>query len=243
VDIRRSILGVLTGAWAALAGFGALAVDGVLVFGGTRETGLETVRTLVAKGDSVTVMVRATSNTEALKAVGKVNLVVGDAMNAEDVRQAFASGKFRAVVSSLGGTRGQPRPDWEGNRNVTDAAKAAGVKRLVQVSAIGTGDSVVAVSAETIKFLGPVYAEKIKAEDHLKASGLVYTIIRPGGLTDEPATGNGMLTEDVTVGGEMTRADLGKLVAESIDDPKAANKVYSAVDRNRIAKAPMVPSR
>ena len=80
-------------------------------------------------------------------------------------------------------------------------------------------------------------------EDHLKASGLVYTIIRPGGLTDEPATGNGMLTEDVTVGGEMTRADLGRLVAASIDDPKAANKVYSAVDRNRIAKTPMAPSR
>ncbi|MBM3512939.1 MAG: SDR family oxidoreductase, partial [Alphaproteobacteria bacterium] len=175
----------------ALFSFSALA--DVIVFGGTRETGLETVKALVAKGEAVTVMVRPVSNTEALKALGpKVTLVVGDALNADEVKKAFASGKFRAAVSSLGGARGEKRPDWEGNRNVTEAAKAAGIKRLVQVSAIGVGDSVVAVSEETIKFLGPVYAEKIKAEDHLKASGLEYTIIRPGGLTDGPPTGNGM---------------------------------------------------
>jgi uncharacterized protein YbjT (DUF2867 family) len=229
---------------AILAVSSASASAAVLVFGGTRETGLETVRALVAKGEDVTVMVRPISNTDALKSLGpKVTLVTGDALNADDVKRAFASGKFRAAVSSLGGTRGQPRPDWEGNRNVTEAAKAAGVNRLIQVSAIGTGDSVVAVSEETIKFLGPVYAEKIKAEDHLKASGLVFTIIRPGGLRDDPPTGNGMLTEDIRVGGDINRSDLGRLVADSIDDPKAANKVYSAVGRDKIAKAPMSPSR
>lgn len=226
----------------ALFSFSALA--DVIVFGGTRETGLETVKALVAKGEAVTVMVRPVSNTEALKALGpKVTLVVGDALNADEVKKAFASGKFRAAVSSLGGARGEKRPDWEGNRNVTEAAKAAGIKRLVQVSAIGVGDSVVAVSEETIKFLGPVYAEKIKAEDHLKASGLEYTIIRPGGLTDGPPTGNGMLTEDIRAGGDIHRSDLGMLVADSIDDPKAANKVYSAMDKNRVSTTPLVPRR
>lgn len=230
---------------AVLSLFSFSALADVIVFGGTRETGLETVKALIAKGENVTVMVRPVSDTAALKALGpKVTLVTGDAMSLDDVKRAFASGTFRAAVSSLGGSRGQqPRPDWEGNRNVTDAAKAAGVKRLVQVSAIGVGDSIVAVSEETIKFLGPVYAEKIKAEDHLKASGLTYTIIRPGGLTDGPPTGNGMLTEDVRLGGDIHRSDLGKVVADSIDDPKAANKVYSAMDKNRVSTSPLVPRR
>lgn len=233
---------ILIAAFLSMVSFSASA--DVIVFGGTRETGLETVKALIAKGENVTVMVRPISDTAALKALGpKVTLVTGDALNAEDVKKAFASGTFRAAVSSLGGARGQQRPDWEGNRNVTAAAKAAGVKRLVQVSAIGVGDSVVAVSEETIKFLGPVYSEKIKAEDHLKASGLTYTIIRPGGLTDGPPTGNGMLTEDVRIGGDIHRSDLGKLVADSIDDPKAANKVYSAMDKNRVSTTPLVPRR
>lgn len=56
--------------------------EGVIVFGGNRATGLEVVKSLVARGEKVTVMVRPTSEVTELKALG-VNLVEGDAMNAE----------------------------------------------------------------------------------------------------------------------------------------------------------------
>jgi uncharacterized protein YbjT (DUF2867 family) len=71
---------------------------------------------------------------------------------------------------------------------------------------------------------------KTQAEDHLRNSGLNYTIIRPGGLKDAEATGNGLLTEDVTAMGIITRKDLAKLMLESLDDEAAANKVYTAKD-------------
>jgi uncharacterized protein YbjT (DUF2867 family) len=220
---------------------GARAADGgVVVFGGNRGTGLETVKVLVAKGDQVTVMVRAGSDTAALKDL-KVNVVTGDAMNPADVKSAMTSKPFRAVVSSLGGRSGGKRVDFEGNVNVTEAAKAAGVTRVVQVSAIGVGDSHAGGSPEVHKVLGAVFAEKVKAEDHLKASGLRYTIIRPGGLDNGAPTGNGLLTEDKTVGGTINRSDLGKLVADAIDDPKTEGKVYSAVDKNMMSNGPMKP--
>lgn len=224
----------------SLAGGLRAADGGVIVFGGNRGTGLETVKVLAAKGDQVTVMVRSGSDTAALKALN-VNVVTGDAMNPADVKEAMTSKPFRAVVSSLGGRSGTKRVDFEANVNVTEAAKAAGVTRVVQVSAIGVGDSAAGVSPEVHKVLGAVFAEKIKAEDHLKASGLRYTIIRPGGLENGAPTGNGLLTEDKTVGGSIDRADLGKLVADAIDDPKAEGKVYSAVDKNKISNGPMKP--
>jgi uncharacterized protein YbjT (DUF2867 family) len=239
---RRTLIAVAT-ALAVMPLVGPRAADGgVLVFGGNRDTGLEVVKTLVAKGDKVTVFVRPTSDVAELKRLG-VATATGDALNLDDVKRAFATAKFRAVVSSLGGKRGEPRPDYIGTKNIADAAKAAGVTRIVIVTAIGTGDSAKAVSEQTQKVLGPVYAEKVKGEDYVKASGLVFTIVRPGGLRDDPPTGNGMLTEDVTVGGDINRSDLGQVTAGVIDDPKTFNKVYSAVDKNRIAAAPMVPSQ
>jgi len=235
--MRRTVLALAV----VLLSGGAFAADGgVLVFGGNRATGLEVVRTLKAKGDDVTVFVRPSSDIAELQKLG-VKTVTGDALNPADVAKAAKSAKFRAVVSSLGGKRGEPRPDFEGTKNIVDAAKAAGIARMVIVTAIGTGDSIKAVSELTLKVLGPVYAEKVKGEDYLKASGLTYTIIRPGGLKDLPSTGDGMLTEDITVGGDIHRSDLGIITAQAIDDAKTFNKVYSAVDKNMIASAPMVP--
>lgn len=236
---RRGFI-VATSMTVVVGGAARAADGGVLVFGGNRATGLEVVKALAAKGEKITVFVRPTSDIAELKKLN-VATFTGDAMNADDVKKAFTASKFRAVISSLGGRRGEPRPDYEGTKNIVDGAKAAGVQRMMIVTAIGTGDSVKAVSEQTSKVLGPVYAEKVRGEDYLKNSGLTYTIIRPGGLRNEPSTGNGMLTEDITVGGDINRSDLGQLTANVIDDTKAFNKVYSAVDKDKVAAAPMVP--
>lgn len=231
--------------WLAILGYlsmPAWAADGgVLVFGGNRETGLEVVRTLLAKGEKVTVMVRPTADAGAAKALGAA-IVTGDALDPSTVKAAFASAKFRAVVSTIGGKRGEPRPDYEGVKNIIDAANAAGVKRMVLVTAIGTGDSAKAVSDAVHKVLGAVFIEKGKGEDYLMGSGLTYTIIRPGGLRSGGQTGNGMLTEDRMTGGTIYREDLGKLVADAIDDTKTFNKVFHAVDRDMIDHGQSQPS-
>jgi uncharacterized protein YbjT (DUF2867 family) len=147
------------------------------------------------------------------------------------VTAAFSADDFTAVVSSLGGRRGEPRPDYEGNRNITDAAKAAGVKRVIQVSAIGGGAPTRAKPPEDAGFMRNIMYEKTRGEDYLIASGLDYTLIRPGGLRNGAPTGNGIMTQE-NVSGSINRADVGLLIVGALDDDATIGKAYNVIDDN-----------
>lgn len=209
---------------------------GILVFGGTQGTGLETVKQLVAMHEHVTVMVRGTSDTTALKELG-VNIVVGDALDPESIKQAFTAAPFRAAVSVLGGHKDY-RVDGEGNKNVIDATKGAGVPRFVLVTSLGAGDS--AASAPWYLgwalrlFMKDYMAAKTAAEDHLRATDLDYTIIRPGWLlSSTKAGGTPTLVPETNTFSWITRADLGKLVATSVEDEATFKKTLTAYDPAR----------
>ncbi len=206
----------------------------VLVFGGTRGTGLEIVRKLRERGEAVTVAVRSTSNTAELEKLG-VSTVIADALDAEQVTNAVTSGGYAAVVSTLGTTRGEQhkRPDYIGNRNVIDATQTAGVKRFVFITVIGAGDSSDAAPGFSKRFLAEVISLKTRAEDHLRASGLDYTIIRPGGLGDVPATGTAVLVEDPKAFSFIGREDLADLAVQALGDPSTVGKTYAAYDPSR----------
>jgi len=212
----------------------------ILVFGGTRGTGLEIVRQLRERGETVTVAVRRTSNTTELQKLG-VETVIADALEAETVQAAMSSQTFAAVVSTLGTTRGEQdkRPDFIGNRNVMDAAKAAGVQRFVFITVIGTGNSADAAPRPSRNFLKEVIALKSQAEDHLRASGLDYTIIRPGGLGDVPATGTAVLVDDPAAFSYIGRIDLANLAVQALGDPATIGKTYTAYDPSRKTMARM----
>ena len=158
--MNKSLAMILALAISALS-FTAQAANNVLVFGGNRATGLETVKALVAMKDKVTVVVRPSSDTTELKALG-VKLVTGDVLLPADVQKVFAADKFTAVVSALGGVRGQASPDFDGVKNIADAAKVAGVKRMVIVTAIGVGDTNAMMPEALKKILQPTMIEKGK---------------------------------------------------------------------------------
>ena len=73
--------------------------------------------------------------------------------------------------------------------------------------------------------------EKTLGEDHLIASGLDYTLIRPGGLRNGPATGNGLLSEEY-LEGSINRADVGMLIVRALQDDSTIGKAYHVVDKN-----------
>jgi uncharacterized protein YbjT (DUF2867 family) len=221
----------------AEAGLGPLSTQpgagAVLVIGGTRATGLEVVKILRARGEEVVVLARPASDASEAERLG-ARIVRGDAMNPADLSAALASGSFRAVVSTLGARSVDgPRPDFEGNRNAVDAASAAGVRRFVLVTVIGAGESYEASPWIARRILGKVMVDKTRAEDYLRASGLDWTIVRPGGLLDKEAQGRAYLTEDTRAMSWIRRADLGRLTVQALDDPQAAGKVYHAFDPDR----------
>lgn len=204
----------------------------ILIFGATRNTGLMVASLLRARGDNVTAFVRPTSNTTDLENLD-VDTVVGDAMDIETVHAAFVGRNYDAILTTIACLSCDPMPDYQGNANVIKAAGEAGVKRLVLVTTIGAGDSFPATSALSARFLAKMLPLKTQAEEELRASGLDYTIIRPGGLRSGRQTGNGVLSEDREAYGYIFREDLSELLVSVLDDESTIGKTLAAVDANR----------
>lgn len=206
-----------------------IAEDNVLVFGGTGRTGIEIVRELHGAGASVTVFVRPTSDRGPLEPYN-VSFVEGDALLAADVERAISSDSFTVVISAIGRRRGEVRPDFTANSNITTSALHNNVQRLVQISSVGTGNSRQHLP-EVRDFMIEVLETKTKAENELIASGVNYTIIRPGGLLLGEATGKAKLTDDVSVvGGVINRSDLARLTVQVLSDDTTINKILHAHD-------------
>ncbi len=162
-----------------------------------------------------------------------VNFVVGDAMDIATVRDAFAKGDYRAVLTTIGCLRCDPPPDYQANANIIEVARDAGVRRFVFVSSIGAGDSRDAPPWLSKRILAKTLPLKAQAEDDLRRSGLDYTVVRPGGLRSGRSTGNGVLTEEADVFGFIFREDLADVIVAVFDDDRAIGKTLSAVDANR----------
>ena len=204
----------------------------IFLAGASRGVGREIAKCLVEKNQKVKAMLRTDASRPELEAMG-VQIAIADAFDAAAVEQIMMAEPIDAVITTIGGVpqEGQ-RPDYLANKNLIDAAVKAGVKKFILVTSIGTGNSVVALSPQALETLREVLAEKDKAEQHLMASGMTYTIIRPGGLKSEPATGNGVLTADPKVAGMIHRADVAQLVCRCLFSDAANNQVLSAIDRN-----------
>lgn len=211
----------------------------ILIFGGTRGTGLEAARALTERGDTVTAAVRESSDTAELTALG-VSSVTADVFSPESVGAVFAAGSFAAVVISLSGKRGEAqRPDREGVKVIVAAARGQGVKRIIMVTAIGCGDSRSAVAPKVLEVLGEVLAVKTDAEEFLMSADVDATIVRPGGLANDAASGTGVLTDDHMTMGVINRSDLGALVADCIADTSTIGGIYHAVDPEITWQAPL----
>lgn len=168
----------------------------------------------------------------------------GDALNPADVEKVFASiEEVDAVVSTIGGTTANPQADSQGNINIIEAAVKKGVKKFILVTSIGCGETKAAPGENVYNVLKPVLVEKDKAEAVLKAHGdkMAYTIIRPGGLTNDAPTNSAVLTEDFSACGSITREDVASLVIKALLSKKADNKTLSAVDPARMMPGKEAP--
>jgi uncharacterized protein YbjT (DUF2867 family) len=110
--------------------------------------------------------------------------------------------------------------DQEGAKRLTDAAKKAGAGKFVMLSSMGADNP--SISDELQDYL----KAKQNADDYLKASGLEYSIVRPGSLTDDGASGKIQLKEKFENQGSISRADVAKTLVEVLDDDVRKNQVF-----------------
>ena len=205
----------------------------IFLAGASRGVGRDIAKCLIEQNQKVKALLRSEDSRPELETMG-IKVVMGDALDAAALEQAMLGDEpIHAVISTIGGLpKDGQRADYLGNKNLIDAAVKAGVQKFILVSSIGSGESVVAIPPQALETLRPVLVEKEQAEKHLIESGLTYTVIRPGGLKSEPATGNGVVTEDYKVAGTIHRADVAQLVCQCLASDAANNKILSAVDRN-----------
>ncbi len=206
----------------------------LLVFGATGRTGSRLVDLAHGAGWSVTAAVRDPTRTH-LVAAGSA-IAVADALSRPQVEAALDEARPDVVVSALGG-RGDTMVDDLGVGNLADACATAGIRRLIVVTSLGCGGSRAHASPRLLEAIGEVLAAKTRGEDALVASDLDWTIVRPGGLGDETATGRAVLVEDETVHGRIACADLARLLLDLVDDPSSIRRILSAVDPS----LPIVP--
>ncbi|MEM9924857.1 MAG: SDR family oxidoreductase [Cyanobacteria bacterium P01_D01_bin.50] len=211
----------------------------IFLAGASRGVGREIANCLRGQNLQFKAFFRSEQKSQELEAMG-IKVVLGDALNVNDVEQAILTEEtIDTVISTIGGVpKDSERADYLGNKNLIDAAVKAGVKKFILISSIGSGNSADAIPPQALETLKPVLIEKYKAEQYLINSGLNYTVIRPGGLKSEPATGNGILTEDPRIAGTIHRADVAQLVCSSLNSEKTNNKVLSAIDENMIYGQP-----
>ena len=131
-----------------------------------------------------------------------------------------------------GGTVADPKADSIGNLSLIDAALKKGLKMFLLVTSIGCGETKDAAGQKVYDVLKPILLEKEKAEEALKAckGKMEFVIIRPGGLTDDAPSKAGVLTEDVTACGSISRDDVASLVVKALFSKKSDEKVLSAMD-------------
>ena len=201
----------------------------VVIVGGHGKVGLRLGQLLSAAGDQPVGLIRDEAQAGALRLVGvEPALVDLTGATIEDLATAF-TGADAVVFSAGAGGKGGPEAtnaiDGVGAVKAVDAAVRAGVGRFLMVSVFmdaGRGRNL----SDTFENYMRV---KRDSDVHLVASGLDWTILRPGTLTDEPGTGRIRLGAAIPYGA-VSRDDVAATLAALLDSPGSSGHVLELTE-------------
>lgn len=199
----------------------------VVIAGGHGKVSQHLLRLLAARGDDGVAMIRNPAQIVDIKATGSEAVVV-DLENESVEHVASVLQGADAVVFAAGSGPGstverKDTVDRAGSVLLADAAEQAGVQRFVQVSSFGAGE---AVPEGTDEGFAAYLAAKTAAEEDLTArSGLDWTVLRPGGLTDDEPGGAVTLSAPPLKRGTVARADVAAVLLALLDAPQTAGTI------------------
>ena len=199
----------------------------VAIAGGHGKVGQRLIELLVARGDEVRSLDRNPAYGDELRELG-AQPVVCDLEEAAEPDVAAAIDGCDAVVFAAGAGPGSgPERKWTmdhaGAIKLLDAARDKRIGRYVIVSSVGANPD--ARGDDTFS----VYLRaKGKADAEIVAAGVQHTIVRPHGLTDDEPTGHVQLGNGLERG-QISRADVAAVVAESLATPETVGKTFEVV--------------
>jgi uncharacterized protein YbjT (DUF2867 family) len=202
----------------------------VVIAGGHGKIALLLERLLAERGDEAVGLIRNPAHvTDVRKAGAEAVICDLEAASADEVAVLLAGADAVVFAAGAGPGSGAPRKDSVDRAGSVLMAEAAGVRRFVQVSSMGAGQP---PRPGTDEVWAAYITAKTAAEADLRARDLDWTIVRPGGLTDAPATGRIRLAPPPVPAGTVPRADVAAVIAALLDNPGTQHQTLELVSGN-----------
>jgi uncharacterized protein YbjT (DUF2867 family) len=190
----------------------------VVIAGGHGQIALKLERLLAARGDSPVGLVRNPAHYDDLSAAGAEAVVCDlESISADELAGHLKDADAVIFAAGAGPNSGTDRKDTVDRAAavlLAEAARLAGVRRYLLVSSMGVGRPLAANSDES---WAAYIAAKTAAEDAVRDFDLDWTVLRPGGLTNDAPTGRVRLETPGTMRGPITRADVAAVLVALLD--------------------------
>ena len=207
----------------------------VVIAGGHGKIALLLSHQLAERGDEPVALVRNPDHADEVRAAGAEPVTVDlEAIGADELAKHLAGADADAVVFAAGAGPGSTAErkrtvDRDGALLLADAAVTAGIRRYLIVSAMGAADA--PSQADDDSVWGEYLRAKRDADDGVLArTELDVTVLRPGRLTDEPATGRVTLAETEVGHEEVTRADTAATLVALLDAPGTVGRTLELIN-------------
>ncbi|MGX7823715.1 NAD(P)H-binding protein [Actinokineospora sp. 24-640] len=198
----------------------------IVIAGGHGKIALLLTALAAGRGDDVIGIVRNPDHVVDVRELGGDAVVLDlEACTAEQAAAALTGADAVVFAAGAGPGSGVARKDTVDRGAavlVNDAARMAGVVRVVQVSAMGLD------RADVEPVFGAYLRAKAAAEDDLRSRDFDWTILRPGRLTDDEPTGLVTLAESVDPGA-VARADVAAVLLALLDEPSSSGQTLELV--------------
>ena len=198
-----------------------------LVAGATGQTGQYIVKQLVQKDISVKALVRDLEKAREILP-SEAELVVGDVLKTETLKAAIKDCDLLLCATGASPSLDPTGPyqvDFQGTKNLVEAAKQEDIKHFVIVSSL-----CVSKFFHPLNLFWLVLYWKKQAEEYIQQSGLTYTIVRPGGLKNEDNADRIIMSSaDTLFEGSIPRPKVAQVCLESLFQPAAKNKIVEIV--------------
>ncbi len=203
------------------------------VAGATGETGRRIVQELIARNIPVRALVRDIEKARGILSP-EAELVVGDVLQPESLTAALGDSTVVLVATGAKPSfdpTGPYKVDFEGTKNLVDAAKAKGIEHLIFVSSLCTSRLF-----HPLNLFWLILLWKKQAEEYIQKSGLTYTIVRPGGLKNEDNSDRiVMQSADTLFDGSIPRQKVAQVAVEALFETDARNKIVEIVAKPEAA--------
>jgi len=198
----------------------------VLVAGGHGQVALHLLRLLAEHGHHGRGLIRNEAHAADLEQVGAVPVLCD--LEADDPIPHVGAAEAIVFAAGAGPGSGPERKrtvDYGGAVKLIGAAEELGVRRYLMVSSMGAEDPASAPEA-----MRPYQQAKRDADEALAGSSLVWTIVRPGGLTDVPGSGRVALAERLSRSGSIPREDVARVLLECLTAPAAVGRTFEVLE-------------